>query len=344
MRSKFAKLNQLIQILTETSSGKNLESLAREMDVHPKTIRRYLQEIQKSGYALEDCNAKKGSRGERCYRIVSGEDCIHLEGLVQGLHSMQTELQSWGNPKFQTLLEEIQQFLLEKSGLTSGVTVEKERHVLNGDIQSPYYVNHGPFAQQQVSHHKLKILEKAIVEHRILQLEYMNSSGDIHLMDVSPYKLALRVGTLYLVGDVQEEFRSLSVSRIQRCLSTSQTYVPKVFSIQEHYRYCFGAFFRKPGEKPQKVVLEVHEPWAEQYLSHSHFDPPGKWLDTSSRQSHRRFSFEVVIKTDLINWLVSHWGSIYAVEPRSLQQKVLDRVQKGLDRWEVISREENKVP
>ncbi len=171
-------------------------------------------------------------------------------------------------------------------------------------------------------------MESAILHHNKLKITYSSYREDSKEFVFFPYCLSLRVGTLYLIGrrgNNKGPFKSLSVKRIRRCLSTSESFIPAGFEIEEYYKYCFGQFPRQIQERPSLVVLQVYEKWLQKFLAESHFSPPGKILRKGGAVF---FELQIVIKPDFINWVLSLTPFMLPVRPKTLVEMVRERMGK----------------
>lgn len=188
---------------------------------------------------------------------------------------------------------------------------------------------HGPFAEQSVSPDLLRQLEGAVVSRNRLRLEYAPLKEGVESFEFLPYLLALRVGTLYLIGRRGEntgEFKSLSVRRIRRCQVLAERFERALFDPEDYYRHCFGQFPRRQGERPESVRLKVLAPWLEKLLAEAHFDPPGALV---RREGAVFFEIQMVIKPDFINWVLSLLPELVPVRPVSLVAEVRRRVEQA---------------
>jgi predicted DNA-binding transcriptional regulator YafY len=192
-----------------------------------------------------------------------------------------------------------------------------------------YHIDHGPFAEADPNPGILKLLETAVSDRTAIKVSYSGYAKDAEEFLFFPYILALRVGTLYLIGRQGENrgpFKSLSVRRIRRCIATRDAFKPDAFRAEDYYKYTFGQWHRQLHEEPETVLLLLKAPWLEKYLGESRFNPPGRIL---RKAGETLFELKVVIKPDFVNWVLSLTPDLLPLKPDSLRSQVADRLAKA---------------
>ncbi|MBF0433440.1 MAG: WYL domain-containing protein [Fibrobacteria bacterium] len=323
MSGKFNRIRRIIGILEGSPCGVTIDELEQKLGIHPRTIKRYLNEIRQAGYIVYDL--REGANQKSLYVIHNPH--LPPAHLIPSLNKIKKEMNSWGNPKFSSILKQVTEYLnkLNQTGLKTNQA--ENDHTGSG---SPYHIDHGPFSQEYVSEATLHTLETAILKHYKLQIRYSSYESDKEEFVFYPYSLCLRVGTLYAIGRKDKNtgsFLSLSVKRIKRCVSTSEPFLPAKFNIENYYKYCFGQFPRQSYERPEMVVLQIREKWLQKYLKESHFNPPGKIIHLKKNVF---FELEMVIKPDFVNWVISLFPFMIPRKPISLVKTIKTRISKSL--------------
>jgi len=316
---KTAKVHHLVELLRGHAEGMHVDQMSAALGVDLRTIKRYLSDLRRMGYALEQ---ERGGAGRRSlYRIPSNDKTpTHL---LPALKKLAAELHAGGNPKHAPLIRQVTAWLEDRETATREAESAQP-------AEGIYHIDHGPFAEANPLPNILKSLEAAIAGRMAVKLTYSGYGAEKEGFLFYPYVLSLRVGTLYLIGRQDGNkgpFKSLSVKRIRRCIATQESFVRAAFDPAEFYKYTFGQWARQPNETPEVVVLAVRAKWLEKYLSESHFNPPGK---AYSKGGETFFEVKLVVKPDFVNWVLSLTPDLAPVKPDSLRKEVTERLHRAL--------------
>lgn len=322
LHHKTAKVHRLVELLREHAQGVHIDQISSSLGVDNRTVKRYLSDLRKLGYVLEQESQGAGRR--TLYRLP---DASRTPGhFLTGLENIRKELHAGGNPKFGPLLARLSAYLKDREAAERETTAPQPGHEI-------YHNDHGPFAEASPQENTLKRLEAAIAGCQAVRLNYSGRAADREGVLFFPYVLSLRVGTLYVIGREDGNrgpFKSLAVRRIARCQATQETFVRSAFNAAEHYKYTFGQWARQPDEKPETVVLAVRAKWLKKYLQESHFNPPGRFLGVDEGQ----WEVKLVIKPDFENWVLSLAPDMLPVKPESLRKNVAERLKKAVEALE----------
>lgn len=316
---KTAKVHHLVELLREHAGGMHVDQMSAALGVDLRTVKRYLSDLRRMGYVLEQ---DRGGAGRRSlYRIPSNDKTpTHL---IPALKKLSAELHAGGNPKHAPLIRQVTAWLEDRE------TAAREAEAAQ-TAEGIYHIDHGPFAEANPLPNILKSLEAAIAERKAVKLTYSGYASEKDGFLFYPYVLSLRVGTLYLIGRQdgnKGQFKSLSVKRIRRCMATQESFVRAAFDPVEFYKYTFGQWARQPNETPETVVLALKAKWLEKYLSESHFNPPGK---VYAKGSETFFEVKLTVKPDFVNWVLSLAPDLVPMKPESLRKEVAERLRKAL--------------
>jgi predicted DNA-binding transcriptional regulator YafY len=306
---KTGKIHRMVAHLRKHPNGIDAQSLADQLGVHPRTLRRYAAELPALGFALR---REEISGGSVRYRLEEADDALPRK-LAHDLELLRKSLLAGGNPKWSRLLNRAIRQLQEPG------QGENE-----GEASDIYYVDHGPLAEKEPPSGILNLLEGAILRQEKVRLHY--AAARERELTFFPYRLCLRVGVLYLVGREEKNqgpFKSLQVRRIRRCQSLRETFIPDTFDPEAYYRHCFGAFAQEGKESPEKIVLWIREPWAEQLLRGANFNPPAVF---TRREGKACFEAFLLMKPDLENWILSLAPAALPLEPESLRDRIATRL------------------
>ncbi len=319
LHHKTAKVHHLVELLRDHSAGMHIDQISAALSVDNRTVKRYLSDLRSLGYELEQEKGKAGRRS--LYRIPDNAKApTHF---IAALKKIEAELLAGGNPKYGPVIRRLATYLEDREAPAREATEPQAAHEI-------YHTDHGPFAEANPLPNILKSLETAIAGCRAVKLTYSGYAAEKDGFIFFPYVLSLRVGTLYLIGRQDGNkgpFKNLSVKRIRRCVATQETFARAAFNSAEFYKYTFGQWARQPEEKPESVVLSVRAKWLRKYLKESHFNPDGRFLDAEETL----YEIKLVVKPDLVNWVLSLAPDLVPVKPESLKNEVAGRVAKALE-------------
>jgi hypothetical protein len=359
LNTKTAKFQRLVRLLEESASGLSIRHIAATLSVDERTVKRYLADLRRLKF---DLRQEADGRGRKTlYRIPAPEG--PPPALLAGLKRIRSELHAGGNPKHGAHISKVIRFLEDPASAAANGATRKAAPAspASGTAATEagppsghpgaelYHIDHGPFAEADPHPGILKILESAVAERMAIKVSYSGyaksaasraeappRTGETSRPEAEeflffPYILALRVGTLYLIGRQGENkgpFKSLLVRRIRRCIATRDTFKPDAFRAEDYYRYTFGQWHRQLHEEPETVVLLLKAPWLEKYLGESRFNPPGRLL---RKGGETHFELKVVIKPDFVNWVMSLVPDLLPLKPEGLRDQVAERLRRAAE-------------
>src|SRR6187399_62970 len=213
---------QVLREIEARRTGVTIHELAGVVHVSTRTIRRDLQALQEAGFAVYDEGETNDTKRWRLdgspFRSVqdglSVADVAALylsrtvvEGvsgwpLAEELRSAFTKLESALNPRMREFLSTLPQVITTKAGPRarrhSGRLVDVTRRLFD-----------------------------ATRDRRVIEMKYFSAaSNSLKTYVVQPYRLALALGGLYLLGWVPayDEFRTFAVERIERLSVSEDTF------------------------------------------------------------------------------------------------------------------------
>lgn len=341
LNTKTAKFQRLLRLLEESGPGHSIRHLATSLAVDERTVKRYLADLRRLKF---DLRQEADTRGRKSlYRLPAAEGPPPT--LLAGLKRIRTELHAGGNPKHGSHISKVIRFLEDPASTAPSGNPRKAVPAAS-ETSAPssqtgvgaevYHIDHGPFAEADPNPGILKILESSVAERMAIKVSYSgyakgaSSRPEAEEFLFFPYILALRVGTLYLIGRQGENkgpFKSLSVRRIRRCIATRDTFKPDPFKAEDYYKHTYGQWHRQLHEEPETVLLLLKAPWLEKFLGESRFNPPGRLL---RKAGETLFELKVVIKPDFVNWVMSLVPDLLPLKPESLRNQVADRLQRAV--------------
>jgi len=295
-----------------------LAAVAAALRVNQRTAKRYLAELSALGKPLQ--RQQTGEGRTLRYGLSKSEEGIPA-ALLRALAKARDELRAGGNAKHARTVEQALQQL-------EGTEAKREQDSVNWD--DIYTIDHGPLAEADPDRALLERLEKAIAIKRTVKLDYLDANGVASTRLFNPWRIYLRVGVLYLVGNEPTKpdiIIPLRVQRIKRCISQSDSFIPPPFDALSLYRYSFGQWIRRSGQNPENVVLEIREEWLKGHLQATRFEPVGK---ISMQDGKTVFKLKVILHPDFENWVMSLIPAAIPLEPAHLVKAIATRLNQGL--------------
>lgn len=311
--NKVARMLRLEKLLQREATGLEIKAIASALRIDERTAKRYLAEWEKLGRPLARIPAGNG----RTLRYALPQEEGAATGLIRSLQKARDELRKGGNLKHARVLEQAMAHL------------DKKPEAEDFDFETIYHIDHGPLADGEPDKALLDRLEKAIALHRGVRIDYANPDGRSSSFVLHPYRICLRIGALYVAGrqgGKEGQIRILRLSRIRRCLSLGETFIPTAFDPSALYRYCFGQWSRQERQEPENVTLWLRSAWLRGYLESTRFDPPAK---ITQQEGRLLFKVRILIHPDFVNWVMSLAPDALPLEPAHLREEVRKRLTQG---------------
>ena len=315
------------QILREVESrrtGVTIHELARLVKVTTRTIRRDLQALQESGFAIYD---EGGEHETKRWRLdaqpfraveaglsVSDVAALYLSrSLVDGLSGwpLSDELRAAFakierslNPRMREFLATLPQVVSTKAGPGGGRTSSRVVDITR------------------------RLLD-ATRDRREIEMRYFSASSNrAKTYRVQPYRLALAQGGVYLVAWVPayDEFRTFALERIERLSISDETFR----RTRELPADLFGASMGVFSAPPERVELEFDAriaPHVRGRVWHQ-----SQAIDEQP-DGRLRMTLEVSIDWALKSWMLGFGAGVKVIRPASLAREMADEMRRGAERY-----------
>jgi predicted DNA-binding transcriptional regulator YafY len=268
--------HKILQILERTRFGKTLEEIRDDLieelglsSLHVRTVRRDLEALQAAGIDVDSHDSPRGrvwkfgpQAKEATPITASATELIALSLSRDLLYPLA------GTPFWQG----IESFWNKiKDALPEGVWnhYEKYRRVL--------YVRGMPAKSYENHHGILSTINRAILEHRVVEVEYHKPEGKTpQTRKIEPYAVVFYQSSLYIVAAAAEapegegRIRHFKLDRFKKATSLDAWFKPpRDFDPQEHLERTLGIF---TGEEPQEFHIRIapraarwvmEDPWRE---------------------------------------------------------------------------------
>jgi predicted DNA-binding transcriptional regulator YafY len=252
--------HKLLQLLERTRVGLTVENLRDEMSqelgltsLHIKTVKRDLAALLAAGFDIEGQQLKRGKawrlgpRTRQAYRVqASATELIALSLGRDLLYPLA------GTPFWQGI-ESFWNKLQEELPSSVWKHYEAYRQVL--------YVRGLPAKSYERQHGALSAIHRAIMERRVVQVEYQPPGRDPQSRKIEPYAVVFYQGSLYIVAAAHElpagddRIRHWKLDRFLRATPLDSFFKrPADFDLEQHLAQGIGIF---SGGKPRDFRIRL---------------------------------------------------------------------------------------
>lgn len=311
---------QLLREVESRRTGATIHELARLVKVSTRTIRRDLQALQESGFAVYDegevHETKRWKLDAQPFRAVQeGLSVADLAALYLS-RSLVESLSGWPladelaaafakierslNPQTRAFLSTLPQVVSTKTGPRVG-----PRSAALVDLT--------------------RRLFDAVRDRRVVRMRYFSAASNRAKSYVGhPYRLALAHGGVYLVAWVPDygEFRTFAVERIERLSIADETFR----KTRELPADLFGASMGVFSAPPERVELEFDArlaPYVRGRVWHE-----SQQLEALA-DGRLRMTLEVSNDWALRSWLLGFGARVRVIRPQALADALRDEFTRG---------------
>ena len=265
--------HKILQILERVRYGKSLteirDCLVEELglgSLHPRSVRRDLEALQAAGLDVDVHDSpqgrvwKLGPRARGSYNITAS--ATELIALSVGRDLM---LPLAGTP-FWTGIETFWSKVREELPSAVSSHYEKYRQVLHvlGTPAKSYERHQGI----------LKTLNRSILEHRVVEIEYQSVGKAPSIRKIEPYAVVLYQSSIYIIAaareveDPDERVRHFKLDRFSKATALDEWFkLPQGFDVAKHVRQGAG-IFSSSRTKTYKIRISayaarwvIEDPW-----------------------------------------------------------------------------------
>ena len=328
--------HKLLQILERYRFGRTLTELRDELvdelgltSLHTRSVRRDLEALQAAGIDVDVHDAQRGRiwklgplfRGS--HKIAASSTELIALSLGRDLLHPLAGTPFWiGIESFWNKIQE---------SLPSSVWDHYEKyrqvmHVLGIPAKS--------YAKQQGV---LKTVNRSILEHRIVEIEYKTLGQDrATKRRIHPYGIAFYHGSLYIIADAdeiaadQDPIRHLKLDRFQKATALDEWFKPrKDFELQEYLRESIGIFGGGKAKNFKIKISAYAAPWVEE-------DP---WHPEQQIKRHSDGSITLTVKAghdlEIIPRVLALGAEAEILTPASCRNTIAATIRQLAEKYEV---------
>ncbi|XZE52306.1 helix-turn-helix transcriptional regulator [Planctomycetaceae bacterium SH139] len=326
---QLVRQHRILQLLEETRYGKTLDDIREDLvgdmgltSLHGRTVRRDIEALQVAGYDIVTEQTQRGKvwkmgRTDRGIHSISAS-ATELIALSIGrdlLYPLVGTSYWQGIESFWNKVREV---------LPDGVYEHYQRY------RKTLCVFGTPSRKYESKEGILRTINRAISEHRVVEIVYQSVGKPETERQIEPYGLAVYQSSIYVVAaasevtDPEERLRHWKLDRFQKAILTDQYFrVDPSVDLESHLGKSIGIF---SGEQTESVIIRLgqraagwvrEDPWhPDQILQPEHELPEAEGVPVDEAQKAANAG---VPHIDAATWLFT----VPAAHPRELLPKVL---------------------
>lgn len=308
---RYSQVARITFMLRRLIGGATVGELAEELQVTKRQVHRDLQQLEESGYPLEQEDGR--------WKLPAGFKGLEVTVSPYELMSLYLAQNHMAYLKGTPFVDDLNAVITKvEAGLSDKVRNHLERIVTTfAPLQRPVRTY---AARRQV----LDALRKALLRQLTVMLRGYQKPGAGHSKDylVDPYALVLYQYGLYLIGYSHRagEIRTFAVERIKNVETTEGMFeIPQSFSLAERFDQGFGLI----EEPPLAVKIWVAPNWA-------YFVKERSWHPTQTLKPQKDGSVILSMRCggidELTSWVLSFGPGARVLGPQALIDNVSNQL------------------
>lgn len=328
------RLDRLREILLRHPKGLTLYEMAEALEVTPRTMRRYLKEVDRD-FELQSVETRGG--GALLWKIRTSELPRKVELRRTQAYAFLAARRLFAPMAGSTLYEEID--MATKKLLAFSRRPGRGPNAGRADARLEDRFLYLPFAPKNYSQktEELDDLFQSVADLRPFTMRYRSSGKQKEdRITVHPYAMVLHRDSIYCVG-LHTEKGEVRTFVLDRMRDTQVTYtehfeLPDDFNVDEYFHGELGVF---KSDKQQKVVVDFDAKGAEYvrmrkvHASQKLSPLPGGGV---------RLSMTVGNLNQVTSWVLEWGARAHVVEPPELVERVKAELSDALDSYSKVTK------
>lgn len=324
------RIDNLRSLLARHPRGLTIYELARELDVTPRSMRRYLAEIRRDLDLVCETDRPGGTRR---WRLAPGEVPRKIEVRRTQAYALLAARRLFEPMKGSTLYEEIDMAAEKLLGVARRPGRGPNAGVADARLEDRFL--YLPFVGKDYASHTeaLDDLFQAVADLRPLRCRYRRSrDGAEERVTIHPYAMVLYKDAIYCVGKHLGHggIRTFLLDRMSdtECSATERFDLPPDFQVDDYFQGTFGIF---RGGPTSSVVIDFDARVAEFVLARRVH--PSQVL-TPLPEGGVRLAMTIGDMTELGTWILGFGDTARVVEPPELVDRVRRELAGALARYD----------
>ncbi|WP_437745903.1 WYL domain-containing protein [Sorangium sp. So ce1504] len=324
------RLDSLRSLLQKHPAGLTIYDLARELNVTPRSLRRYLVEVKRE---LDLVSVATRPGGPRLWRLSPSEAPRRVEVRRTQAYALLAARRLFEPMRGSTLFEEIDLAAQRLLGVARRPGRGPNAGVADARLEERFL--YLPFAPKDYAARteELDDLFQSVADLRPLRCRYRRSrDGREERVLIHPYALVLYKDAIYCVGlhVGRGEVRTFLLDRMRdtECAVTERFELPPDFSIDDYFQGQFGIW---RGGEPRRVVIDFDERVTE-FVRTRKVHPSQEITPLSG--GGVRLTMLIGDMTELATWVLGFGETARVVEPPDLVDRVKRELAGALARYD----------
>ena len=327
--AQLIRQHKILEILERYRFGKTLEELRDEVvddlglaSLHARSIRRDLEALRAAGLDIQQQSSPRGKRWRLGPRVKSVHKIQVSASELISLSMGRDLLYPLAGTPFWHGIESF--WNKTRDQLPEGVWKHYQRYrqtlLVRGSSAKSYQAHHGV----------LSTLHRAILEHRVTDIQYQSIGKDPARRKIEPYAVVFYQSSLYIIAadherpaDDPQRIRHWKLDRFQKAQTLDQWFTPDPdFDLEEHLGKSLGIF---SANKARTYRLRVSS-----YASRWILEDP--WHPEQQIQRHADGSIILTLSAahdlEIIPRVLALAGEAEVLSPKSCREALANIVAK----------------
>jgi len=306
------KFEIMLKILFELLSKRCVKAsyLARKYEVSVRSIHRYVNALEMAGVPIYSIRGNNGGFAiVDTYRLNS--TFMTESEFTQTINALSAITESVPNKVLSSAVKKLQSIIKnEYSGLK----------ISSGNL----IIDAGPWGDTVGYKSKLKVLQDAIEQNKVLSITYHDRNGEISTRDIEPHVIVFKQGLWYVFAycRLRNDFRFFKTGRIEQATILSDKFVRKDIS-----KLDLPIDYWIESVKAEKIVLEVEK---------SCISDVEEWLGVENvKRTDGKFIVTASLPYDngLVSKILSFGNGITVLEPNKLKTEIVSQSKNVLEKY-----------
>ncbi|MCR9117591.1 MAG: WYL domain-containing protein [bacterium] len=259
--------HKILQVLERNRFGRLLDEIRDEVvdelglsSLHTRTIRRDLEALQAAGIDVDVHDEQRGKVWKLGPRAKTVTNITATASELVALSLGRDLLYPLAGTPFWQGIESFWNKVQDELPASVLGHYEKYRQIL--------FVLGMPAKSYREHHGILKTINRSILEHRIVEIEYQSIGKPKRIRRIEPYAVAFYQSSLYIIAadnDLevgQQRMRHWKLDRFEKATALDEWFKPdEAFNLDEYLQISFGIFSR---EDPKDYCIHISSkaaPW-----------------------------------------------------------------------------------
>lgn len=287
----------------------NANTLAEKFEVSPRTIQRDIETLNLSGIPITSIQGANGGYGildgfKLEKQITNTEDYFYIITALMGMSS------AYNNKKLETTLEKL-------------LSLSKEGIAVSPKIKLDFSASReGSFIDEHI-----KIIENAIDEEHVIELEYSNSYGGKTLRSVEPVGVIYKWYAWYMLGYClnKKDYRLFKIARMRNLKTLEESFSKKHEPLDklliEHEKQDNSKYMNVKVLCNGKILISIQE-----------YFPNGSITVLEDGD----FILQFTVPENEIGWkgiLLTYGNKVKIIEPEKLKVEFISKAKEIIDNY-----------